>query len=370
MALAARSLFLPGIGWSAALLIGIVAALWDARLFHEAEGRPRVPRAIADTLKSRELVGRIVILATLGLVEDALATRSPLLTAVLDNYLVAVIGGIAAGLATGKIAVWLRRRIDPSPVEIAVSIATPYVAALWAEAFGLSAAASIITSALVVSGVRVDRDTGSTISSNEARINATAFWEVASLMVASVLFILAGRAVPQALRVLEVWPVWQVALTASGLLVIALTVQLCFSFDGAHMAPVRDAIVRGPGEKSPTLKTAAVMTWSCSRSVIGLVIALSVPATLPDGTRFAERDLVLALGTLLVIASVLLQGLTLRRVVDRAALANPDEQEREEEEARHAMRDAADTPGGESGDGFDAARQQLLAAARGEQNRR
>jgi CPA1 family monovalent cation:H+ antiporter len=40
----------------AALLIGIVAAIFDTRLFHEAEGRPRVPWAIADTLKARELV--------------------------------------------------------------------------------------------------------------------------------------------------------------------------------------------------------------------------------------------------------------------------------------------------------------------------
>ena len=84
VALAARSFFLPGLGWPAALLIGIIAAFFDTRLFHEAKGRPRVPRAIADTLKARELVGRIFILATLGLVEDGITGDAGAM-AFLDN---------------------------------------------------------------------------------------------------------------------------------------------------------------------------------------------------------------------------------------------------------------------------------------------
>ena len=43
VALAARTVFLPGLSWTAALLIGIVASIFDTRLFHEAEGRPHVP---------------------------------------------------------------------------------------------------------------------------------------------------------------------------------------------------------------------------------------------------------------------------------------------------------------------------------------
>jgi CPA1 family monovalent cation:H+ antiporter len=41
----------PEFSWSGVLLLGIVASVFDTRLFHEAEGRPHVPRAIADTLE-------------------------------------------------------------------------------------------------------------------------------------------------------------------------------------------------------------------------------------------------------------------------------------------------------------------------------
>ena len=357
VALAARSFFLPGLGWPAALLIGIIAAFFDTRLFHEAKGRPRVPRAIADTLKARELVGRIIILATLGLVEDGLTGAAGAL-AILDNYLFDVPAGIALGVAVGHLAVWMRQRIDPAPVEIAVSVATPYVAALLAEAAGISGAAAIITAALVVSAIRVDRRSGATISSSEARINATAFWEELSLIVSSIVFLLAGRAVLQSLGALEVWPLWQVLAAAVGLLAVALAVQLCFSFAATPIQPIAGALARHPRSAAPA--AAAVMTWSSTRSVIGLLIALSVPATLPDGTPFRERDLILTIGTFLVLASVLLQGLTLRLAVNRAALAHPEDEEAEVAKARASIRSAVETPRPAEANPFDAARHVLM----------
>jgi monovalent cation/hydrogen antiporter len=218
VALAARTVFLPGLSWTAALLIGVVASIFDTRLFHEAEGLPRVPRAIADTLKARELVGRIFILATLSVVEEVLSSGEVATSSVLASYGLDIPAGALIGLAVGHGAVWMRRRIDPAPMEIAISIATPYAAALIAEAAGFSVVTAVIVTALVVSAIRVDRHSGATISSSEARVSAVAFWDQANLMVSSALFLLAGRAVPQALAALEVWSIWRLFLAAAGLL--------------------------------------------------------------------------------------------------------------------------------------------------------
>ena len=360
VAASTRSLFLPGLSWPAALLIGIVAAFFDTRLFHEAKGRPRVPRAIADTLKARELAGRIIILGTLAFVEDRLAGEGNVARHLAENYLLAIPAGVAAGVAVGQAAVWLRRRIEVAPIEIAVSIATPYVAALIAEAFGISGAAAIITSALVVSAIRVDRETGATISSSEARISATAFWEEASLIVSSVVFLLAGRAVPDALEGLGQWPVWQVLGATAGILVVALCVQFAFSLAATRLSPIRSALAERQSGSTSQLAAAAVMTWSSTRSVIALVIALSVPAVTVDGSTFAERDLILAVGALVVIGSILVQGISLPFVVRRAGLADPADDAEEEEKAAQAMREAAQAPGPQHGSAVNAARQQLV----------
>jgi CPA1 family monovalent cation:H+ antiporter len=360
VAVATRSFFLPGVGWQAAILIGTVAAFFDTRLFHEAKGRLRVPRPIGDTLKARELVGRILILATFGLIEDQLMSRGDVSGHIVSNYFVGIPAGILAGLLVGYAAVQLRRRIDPAPMEIAVSIATPYAAALIAAAAGISAAGAIIASALVVSAVRVDRQSGATISSTEARINATAFWEQASLMISCGLFLLAGRAVPGAVGALEAWPVWRVVGAAAGILGVALAVQLSFSYAAARMPPIKNALIERSESRTSPSAVAAVMTWSSTRSVIALLIALSIPVTLPGGSRFPERDLILAVAALVVIGSVAIQGLTLERVINWAGLAGATDDEEEEADARASMQAAAASATDDNGFQTDAARQQLL----------
>ncbi len=361
VAVAARTVFLPDLSWTAAVLIGIVAAIFDTRLFHEAEGRPRVPRAIADTLKARELIGRIVILATLSVVEDVLNSGEVAATSVLASYGLDIPAGALVGLAVGHAAVWMRRRIDPAPMEIAISIATPYAAALSAEVAGVSVVTAVIVTALVVSAIRVDRRSGATISSSEARVSAVAFWDQVNLMVSSALFLLAGRAVPQALASLEVWSIWRISLAAAGLLAIVLAIQVCFSYAAAKLPPIVGALRRWQGEGRSRLAAAGVMAWSSTRSVIALLIALSVPATTPTGELVQDRDLVLVMAAFMVIGSVVVQGLSLRSIVGFAALSDLGEADQEVEEARSAMRKASEAPDAKHASSHDAARQVLVS---------
>jgi CPA1 family monovalent cation:H+ antiporter len=103
------------------------------------------------------------------------------------------------------------------------------------------------------------------------------------------------------------------------------------------------------------------MTWSSTRSVIALLIALSVPAVAPTGEPFHDRDLVLVMAAFMVIGSVVVQGLSLRYVVERAALSDPGETDQEMEEARSAMRKASEAPDAEHASSHDAARQVLVS---------
>ncbi len=364
MAVAALAglVLLPGLSLPGALMLGAVAAVFDTRLFHEARGRPRVPRAIADTLKARELVTRPLILATFALVIEGAASGRAGPWPLAEHYGLDIAGGVAVGLVVGRAVAWARERIDPAAIEIAVSIATPYGAALTAGALGLSSVAAVTTAALVISAVRIDRRTGIPISSPETRINATAFWEEASLMVSSVLFLLAGRALPEALAGLGDWSLPRLAGAAASLLAVVVAIQAAFAFAAAGLAPIAPALAaRGGATITRRAGAALVMAWSSTRSVIGLVIALSMPAALPDGTPFPDRDLVLAVAALLIVGSVLIQGLSLRAVVERAALHDESDQRREEAAARRAVEEALEDPAPAGPDGFAAARRALVA---------
>ena len=286
--------FLSGMSWPTALLLGIVVSVFDTRLFHEAKGRARVPRAIADTLKARELVARIIILASFSLVIEAAMSGKASVGLVLDRFLFDIPAGVLLGFAVGHAVAWARQRIDPAPVEIAVSMATPYAAALAAHALGVSIVAAITTAALVISAVRIDRRTGAPISSSETRVSATAFWEEISLMISSALFFLAGWALPEALAGLEAWQPSRLGAAALGILLVVVGVQFAFSFAATLLSPLAGSLAaRAVGGRSAA---AAVMAWGSTRSVLGIIIALAIPAALPDGRPFPDRDLVLLVG--------------------------------------------------------------------------
>jgi NhaP-type Na+/H+ or K+/H+ antiporter len=349
-------LLLPDLPWIAALLLGAVVAVFDTRLFHEAEGRPHVPRAVADALKAREMVSRVVALASFSLALDALTDGPPSPAAALGTLAYGLVGGAVAGVALGRAVVWLRERIDPAPIEIAVSIATPYLGALAAQRLGLSSVVVIMAAALIVSAVRIDRRTGAPRTSAEARISAVAFWEEVNLILSAVLFFLAGRALPEALGALGPWAAWRLAGAAAGLLAAVLAVQFAASLVSTTAAPPAEEL--GTRRRADRGAAAGVMAWASARSVIGLVLALSIPASLPDGRPFADHDLILAVAALAIVGSVVLQGLTLRSAVRRAGLGDRGESEREERAAEQAV---AAARRGEAARGFGGDRRALLA---------
>src|SRR5919107_722307 len=103
------------------------------------------------------MVSRVVALSTLSLVVGSLESGPPDPLLAAGGLLWAVGGGAALGAAIGWAVVWLRERVEPAPVEIAVSIATPYLCSLGALWLGLSVVVVIMAAALAVSAVRVDR---------------------------------------------------------------------------------------------------------------------------------------------------------------------------------------------------------------------
>ncbi|MBI0539692.1 sodium:proton exchanger [Roseomonas sp. KE2513] len=355
VAVAARWL-LPGLDWAPALLLGVVGALVDTRLFHEAEGRPSVPRAIADALKVREIVARVVSLGVLAVLVQAVATGTPTPLGATWHFAWALVAGAGVGWALGRGTRWLRGHASPAPVEIAVSAALPFVCALVAQGLGLSLSATIIAAALAVSSGGMDAESDSEQTSPEARLSAVTFWEEVSLLLSAVLFLLAGRALPEALGALEEWPIWQTAGTALVLVLLVLALQFAFSYFAACLpAPARALREREgeAGREITRLAAAGVMAWACTPSIIGVIVALSAPPVMED------RGLTLVVAAFLILGSVIVQGLTLRTAVQAASLGDEAEEKREEELAGRVASRAAD---GEEDvqRGHDAVRRALL----------
>jgi NhaP-type Na+/H+ or K+/H+ antiporter len=95
-------------------------------------------------------------------------------------------------------------------------------------------------------------------------------------------------------------------------------------FTTPSLHPIFDRLLRGRYLRSPWQER-FVMTWSGMRGAVSLAAALAVPLTTQDGGSFPGRDLILFLAFSTILATLVLQGLTLRPIIAALGLRAVDE---------------------------------------------
>ena len=198
------------------------------------------------------------------------------------------LGGIAFGLVLGGIAYWMLSRVDNYSVEVLITLAVVMG--------GYGFAVAIHTSgpiAIVVAGLVIGNHGRRLAMSERTREHLDLFWELVDEILNTVLFVLIGLE----LLILELSGR---SLTA-GLVAIPMVLLARFVCVGA---PVRLLEFR----RSFTPGAIRILTWGGLRGGISVALALSIPAG-------PERDLILTVTYTVVVFSILVQGLTIGRLV-------------------------------------------------------
>jgi CPA1 family monovalent cation:H+ antiporter len=147
-------------------------------------------------------------------------------------------------------------------------------------------------------------------------------------------FSLIGLQLPTLIRDLsgsQAWPAE--ALAVAGTLIV---IRIVWVF------PLSAVIQRRGGARRPSWPVPAVVSWAGARRVVPLAAALSIPLTAASGAPLPRRDLILVLATVVIVVSLIVQGLTLEPLVRRAGIARPDSDARHEETiARLRLAEAA-----------------------------
>jgi CPA1 family monovalent cation:H+ antiporter len=153
----------------------------------------------------------------------------------------------------------------------------------------------------------------------QTRLQAFAFWDVLTFLLESVLFVLLGAQLPVVLRGLgghtPLALAWYAVAVVGAVVATRLATHL--------LAPVASWQER------------LVLGWSGMRGAITLAAALALPLGFP------QRDLVLYLAFMVVVATLVVEGVTLPWLIRRLGLSRGEELSRRELEARMRMTEAA-----------------------------
>ena len=199
-------------------------------------------------------------------------------------------GGIVFGLVLGYVTYRLLKSIDNYQVEVLIT--------LGAVMGGYAAASRLHISgplAMVVIGLMIGNEGRAHAMSDDTRRYIDMFWELIDEILNAVLFVLVG------LEVLLI--AFSGPLLLAGGIAIAITLLSRWSTAGLPVFAL-------PGVFRLPEGSATVLTWGGLRGGISVALALSLP--------FGDaRDVILALTYLVVVFSILVQGLTIGGVVKR-----------------------------------------------------
>jgi CPA1 family monovalent cation:H+ antiporter len=244
-------------------------------------------------------------------------------------YLISM--AIVIGLIVAFVVHWLQRRIVDPPIEITISLVTPYIAYLAAE----NAHCSGVLATLAC-GIYIGRRS-SGFYSPRARIDASAVWHTIDFILNGIVFLILGLQLPVILSEIRGTSKIKLIITGALFSLMVILLRMLWVFPGAWLSMrFRRAVTRKTDEEySP--RSIFLVGWAGMRGVLALAAALSLPERLDNGAPFPQRSMILFLTFCVIFATLVLQGLSMPALIRRLGLAGVSSSGYEEAWARRQM---------------------------------
>jgi CPA1 family monovalent cation:H+ antiporter len=324
---------LVGLSWGVAFVLGAVVSPTDAVAPTQIIRRFGVPRRVVTVIEGENLTNdwtalTIYRFATVAVVSGAFSWASAA-----PRFVLTGVGGIAVGLLAGFVLRWVRRHLDDPPTEITISLFSGFVAYIPAEELGLSGVIAAVTVGLYMGWHSAELTTPTT------RMQGQGAWEVLTFLLNAVLFILVGLQFPGLIDHLSGQSTGELLLYATAVSVAVVVVRLVWVLGLAHGLP-RLLPRMFEDAPQPPLRVTLLIGWSSMRGAVALAAALAIPTTVDGGGAFPDRSLVIFLTYSVILATLVLQGLTLGPLIAALRLRSDGLDEQEEVAARIRMTEA------------------------------
>ena len=331
LALAAGSL-LPGFDWRSAALLGAVVAATDAIAATSIARRVGLPQRIVDLLEAESLVndGTGLLALQFGLL-ILMTGRTPSVVEGVGRLVFLTGGGVLIGLAIGAAVAWFERWVDDGPIEIVISILVPYATYLIGDRAHVSGVIAVIACSMYMSR----KSPG--YMSPQVRLQATAVWDALTFVLNGIVFVLIGLQLPYVMSQINGMSRTVLLEYGVGFSAVMIAVRMGWVFGETYLFYAVHRWVQKELAENPEPRRLIVIGWGGMRGVLSLAAAVSLPYTLPDGRIFPQRSMIIYLVFCLIVATLVIQGLTLPVLIRRLGLSEPVGMKAEEQEARRVL---------------------------------
>jgi len=328
---AVTRLLLPQAGWAVALAFGAAVAPTDAVAATSVLTRLGAPQRIVTIIEVESLINDGVALTAFGLAVEAMAHPFTVGHAV-ARLAEVVFGGVGYGLAVGVVVGRVRRFVRDPSLQILISLLTPFIAYVPAEQLQVSGVLATVTTGIYL-GTRTEG-----MLQPASRASGAIFWRTLVFLLESALFVLLGLELRSVAGHLSgSYSVAWLAGAAAAMVAVVIAVRMAWELIVSPLLrflPGRhSSYVRNPWRQR------LVIGWGGMRGAITLAIALTLPLTI-GGRPFTERSVLILLAGVVVVVTLIGEGLTLAPLLAVLGLSQGEEQRRREARARVRVTEA------------------------------
>jgi len=230
---------------------------------------------------------------------------------VFGDFVLAVAGGLAVGVASAALLAAIRKGVTDPVLDTTISFIAPFLAYLPAEAIHASGVLAVVVTGLILG------HKSPVLQSASSRLSEQTNWRTVQFVLENAVFLIIGLQVPDTIRA-----AWDSEVGHDRVVLLCVTVLLATIVARAVWVYGATAIYRlGPSrlrESAWPWAHATLVSWAGMRGVVTLAAAFALPEKTP-----AREALVLAALTV-VGGTLLLQGTTLPWLTRRLDLPGPD----------------------------------------------
>ncbi|MEU4328678.1 Na+/H+ antiporter [Nonomuraea dietziae] len=311
----------PGLPLAAAAALGALVAPPDPVAATAVAGKLGLPRRMVSILEGEGLFNDVTAIVLYHVAIAAVVTGTFTWTGAVGELVLSAVVAVVVGVAVAWTAGRLMGFVADATLQIGLSLLVPFVSYALADQLRGSGVLAVLTTAFYLSERTADPDDVS------GRLAGATFWEIVDTLVTGIAFGLIGLELHTVFGTSE-GRAWQMLGWGAAVVAVVVFVRLAWLLPAAWAArKIREATHNHP-EIPGSLRETIVMWWAGMRGVASVALALAIPFETEDGSPFPARDEIVFIAFVVILATLVLQGLTLPWLVSRLGVRADTEAEK------------------------------------------
>ncbi|TDE15649.1 Na+/H+ antiporter [Dyadobacter psychrotolerans] len=328
--------FIPGFTIALGFLLGGIVSPPDAISTGAITRFVKIPKTTSAILEGESLLNDASSLIIFRFALIAVGTGQFFWQEAALTFVWMIIGGAGIGLLLAWIFVQIHKRLPlDAPSNIALTIIEPYFMYWLAEQFHCSGVLAVVCGGLFLSSKRL------IFFNSTSRIQSSSVWDSFVFILNGFVFLIIGLELPEIVEGLRdkgipLWTAICSGVLITGVLVAARVISSYAALIATYI--FRPGVMPRASSNKRRWLMPMLLGWTGMRGVVSLAAALAIPITLDNGAPFPQRNLILFITFIVILLTLLVQGLTLPIFIRRTRLFEGVIEEESEELTKQKMK--------------------------------